>query len=151
MNSCASWFHRSREMTKVPPSERVAYFNGRILPESQVLVPFRDRGFLYGDAVFDMTRTFGHRIFKLKEHIERFYRSLKYVQIDPGLTPDELKAISEEVVEQNLPLLDRDEDCWVGQRVSRGLSEVEGEERSGPTTIVECTSAPSEEESATVP
>ena len=107
-----------------------------------MLVPFRDRGFLYGDAVFDMTRTFGHRIFKLKEHIERFYRSLKYVQIDPGLTPDELKAISEEVVEQNLPVLDRDEDCWVGQRVSRGLSEVEGEERSGPTTIVECTPLP---------
>ena len=130
-------------MTKTP-SHRVAYFNGRILPESEVVVPFRDRGFLYGDAVFDMTRTFGHRIFKLKEHIERFYRSLKYVQIDPGLTPDEMKAITEEVVEKNLPLLGLDEDYWVGQRVSRGLSEVEGEkwERSGPTTIVECTPLP---------
>jgi len=41
-------------------NERVAYFNGQILPESQVLLPFRDRGFLFGDAVFDTARTFQH-------------------------------------------------------------------------------------------
>ena len=40
-------------------TERVAYFNGQIVPESQVLIPFRDRSFKYGDGVFDMTRTFG--------------------------------------------------------------------------------------------
>ncbi|MBI2964672.1 MAG: hypothetical protein HYY34_00550 [Chloroflexi bacterium] len=71
------------------PRERVAYINGKIVPESQALVSFRDRGFLYGDAVFDTTRTFGHRIFKLEQHIDRFFRSLKYVQIDPGLSPKE--------------------------------------------------------------
>ena len=38
-------------------SERIAYHNGQFLPESQVRVPFRDRGFKYGDAVFDTTRT----------------------------------------------------------------------------------------------
>ena len=65
--------------------ERVAYFNGEIVPESEVKVPFRDRGFKYGDAVFDMTRTFGHKIFKLETHIDRFYNSLKYVDIDPGM------------------------------------------------------------------
>jgi len=32
-------------------NERVAYFNGKIVPESDVLVPFRDRGFMAGDAV----------------------------------------------------------------------------------------------------
>ena len=56
-------------------NERVAYINGKIVPESQALVSFRDRSFLYGDAVFDMTRTFGHKVFKLQEHIDRFYRS----------------------------------------------------------------------------
>ena len=52
-------------MSSTRQNERVAYFNGEIVPESQAVVPFRDRGFKYGDAVFDMTRTFGHRIFKL--------------------------------------------------------------------------------------
>ncbi|MDP6351798.1 MAG: aminotransferase class IV [Alphaproteobacteria bacterium] len=125
-------------------NERVAYFNGEIRPESQVAIPFRDRGFRYGDAVFDMTRTFGHRIFKLKPHIDRFYRSLRYVRIDPGLTPDQMIAATEEVLAANLHLLDEDEDYWVGQRVSRG-EEPAGGDWSGaatPNVIIECTPLP---------
>ena len=47
------------------PEDNVWYtwFNGEIVPESDARVPFRDRGFKFGDAVFDTTRTFGHRIF----------------------------------------------------------------------------------------
>jgi branched-chain amino acid aminotransferase len=124
--------------------ERVAYFNGEIVPESQVLLPFRDRGFLYGDAAFDMTRTFGHRIFKLKEHLDRFYDSLRYIQIDPGLSPEALFDISEKVLERNLPLLGPEDDYWVGQRVSRGLWDLENHSgpRPGPTVIVECAPLP---------
>ena len=55
-------------MGEVRANERVAYHNGRFVPEREVLVPFRDRGFLYGDAVFDTTRTFGHRLFRLGQH-----------------------------------------------------------------------------------
>jgi branched-chain amino acid aminotransferase len=47
-------------------NERVAYHNGKIMPERDVLIPFRDRGFMAGDAAFDTTRTFGHKIFKLR-------------------------------------------------------------------------------------
>ncbi|MBX6322246.1 MAG: aminotransferase class IV [Rhodospirillaceae bacterium] len=118
-------------------NERMAYFNGRIVPESQVLIPFRDRGFLYGDAVFDTTRTFNHKPFRLKEHVERLYRSLSYLRIDPGLKPEALIAITEEVLALNLPLLDPDEDTWVTQRISRGLRAGAGEARAEPTVIVE--------------
>ena len=125
--------------------ERVAYFNGVIMPESEVRVPFRDRGFKYGDAVFDMTRTFGHRIFKLEEHISRFYNSLKYVQIDPGMSQKEMITHTEQVLEANLPLLGPDDDFWVGQRVSRGVDLVGGdmwETDGGPTVIIECAPLP---------
>jgi branched-chain amino acid aminotransferase len=124
--------------------ERVAYFNGKIVPESEVLISFRDRSFKYGDGVFDMTRTFGGRIFKLQEHIDRLYASLKYAGIDPGLTPAEMIRHTEEVVERNLPLLGPNEDMWVGQRVSRGVDEVDGLfwQHSGPTVIIECTPLP---------
>jgi branched-chain amino acid aminotransferase len=125
-------------------NQRIAYFNGRYVPESQVLVPFRDRSFKYGDAAFDMTRTFDGRPFKLKEHIERFYRSLRYLRIDPGLSPSEMIAISEEVVARNAHLRPKDGDWWVGQRVSRGVDAVgdEGWEQTGPTVIVECQPLP---------
>jgi branched-chain amino acid aminotransferase len=127
------------------PGERVAFFNGRIVPESQVLVPFRDRGFKYGDAVFDMTRTFGRRIFKLEEHIARFQDSLRYVQIESGLTKRQWMDITMEVLERNLRLLGPDDDYWVGQRVSRGVDLVGGdmwETTGGPTVIVECMPLP---------
>jgi branched-chain amino acid aminotransferase len=125
-------------------AERVAYINGKILPESQVMVSFRDRSFKYGDGVFDMTRTFGGRIFKLQEHIDRLYASLKYAGLDPGITPAEMMRITEELVERNLPLLPPGEDMWVGQRVSRGVDNVDGLfwQHSGPTVIVECTPLP---------
>ena len=45
--------------------ERVVYINGKTVPESEAKVSIHDRGFLLGDAVFDTTRTFGHRVFKL--------------------------------------------------------------------------------------
>jgi branched-chain amino acid aminotransferase len=124
--------------------DRVAYFNGRFVPEREVLVPFRDRGFKYGDAVFDTTRTFGHRIFKLREHIDRLYRSLRYLRIDPGLPPTTMAEVTEEVLRRNLPLLEPDDDYWVTQRVSRGLdaSDQVTFGHQGPTVIVECVPLP---------
>jgi branched-chain amino acid aminotransferase len=124
--------------------ERIAYFNGRFVPERQVLIPFRDRGFKYGDAVFDTTRTFGHRIFKLREHIDRLYRSLRYLRIDPGLPPPAMAEITEEVVGRNLPLLEPDQDYWVSQRVSRGLDAAGSQvwKQDGATVIVECVPLP---------
>jgi branched-chain amino acid aminotransferase len=124
--------------------ERVAYFNGRIVAEREVRVPFRDRGFKYGDAVFDTTRTFGHRIFKLGAHVERLYRSLRYLRIDPGIAPERMMAITEEVLRQNLPLLEPDQDYWVTQRVSRGLDPADRAVwgQDGATVIVECLPLP---------
>lgn len=128
----------------VRSNERFAYFNGSFLPESRVGVSFRDRGFKYGDAVFDMTRSFGHEIFRLREHIERLYRSLKYVRIDPGITPSEMIRISEEVFERNRHLLSPNGDYWLGQRISRGCDTPDGDvtDHDGPTVIVECTPLP---------
>jgi branched-chain amino acid aminotransferase len=125
-------------------NQRVAYFNGRIVPEREVVIPFRDRGFKYGDAAFDMTRTFQGRPFKLVEHVDRLYRSLTYLRIEPGLSAAEMVAVSEEVLARNAHFLTPDTDFWIGQRVSRGVDAVgdEGWEETGPTVIVECIPLP---------
>ena len=125
-------------------NERIVYFNGQYIPESQALVPFRDRSFIFGDGAFDMTRTFKHRIFKLDEHIERFYQSMRALRIDPGHSPEEMTTITKSVVEKNLHLLGADEDYWVGQRVSRGINKAAGDNWNhyGPTVVVECAPLP---------
>ena len=80
----------------------------------------------------------------MKEHVGRFYRSLKYLRIDPGLTPQEMVGISEEVLARNAHFLTQDSDFWLAQRVSRGVDAVgdEGWEETGPTVIVECIPLP---------
>jgi branched-chain amino acid aminotransferase len=125
-------------------NERVAWFNGRIVRESEVLIPFRDQGFLRGDAVFDMTRSFAGKAFRLQDHVARLYRSLKYLDIDPGLSPAEMVAISEEVLARNLHLLGPGEDYWLAQRISRGISRARGDnwEHYGPNVIVDCVPLP---------
>jgi branched-chain amino acid aminotransferase len=123
---------------------RIAWFNGRFVPEGEVLIPYRDRSFNRGDGCFDMTRTFDGRIFRLAEHVERLYRSLTYLRIDPGLDAKEMIAITEAVVERNEPLRAAAGDWWVGQRISRGVDAVgdEGWTHTGAQVIVDCTPLP---------
>ncbi|SVD01684.1 uncharacterized protein METZ01_LOCUS354538, partial [marine metagenome] len=120
-------------------SERVAYVNGKIVQESLASISIHDRGFLQGYSVFDTTRTFKHRIFKLEEHLNRFYNSLKYARLDPGMPRTEMARITMEILETNLPLINDDDDYWVTQRVSRGVSSPDGET---PTVIVETVPLP---------
>src|SRR5947199_402931 len=118
-------------------NERVAWFNGNFVPEREVRIPFRDSSWVYGDGCFDMTRTFGHRLFKVKEHVDRLYRSLKYLRIDPGFGPQKMCDLTEEVFERNRHLLGPDDDYWVGQRISRGVKEAPGDniDYHGPNVL----------------
>jgi len=125
-------------------NERVAWFNGKFVRESEVVIPFRDQGFLRGDAVFDMTRSFNGKAFRIEEHVARLYRSLRYLDIDPGLAPAETAAVSEEVLARNRHLLGPGEDYWLAQRISRGVSRVPGDnwDHYGPNVIVDCVPLP---------
>ena len=125
-------------------NERVAWFNGEFMPEREVRIPFRDSSWVYGDGCFDMTRSFGHRLFKVREHVDRLYRSLKYLRIDPGFGPAKMRELTEEVFERNRHLLGGDDDYWIGQRISRGVKEVEGDnlDYHGPNVVLECSPLP---------
>ena len=119
--------------------ERVVYINGETVPESDAKVSIRDAGFLRGDAVFDVTRTFGGKIFRLSEHLDRLYDSLKYLRIDPGIAKGRMAEITMQILDANLPLLEPSDDYWVAQRITRGVHTEDGDR---PTVIVECTPLP---------
>jgi branched-chain amino acid aminotransferase len=123
---------------------RLAWFNGEFMPESEVRIPFRDLSWVYGDGCFDMTRSFRHKLFKVQEHVDRLYRSLKYLRIDPGIAPERMVALTEELFERNRHLLGPDDDYWIGQRVSRGVKDVPGDniDYHGPNVVLECAPLP---------
>ncbi len=57
------------------------YLNTQLVPSSEATLSIYDHGFLYGDGAFEGIRSYSRCIFKLKEHIERLYRSAKSLDI----------------------------------------------------------------------
>jgi branched-chain amino acid aminotransferase len=100
--------------------EGTCYVDGNFVPASEAKVSVFDRGFTSGEGVYDVTRTFRHRPFKLDEHIARLYRSLRYCDIDCGLVSDVMTKLSLEVLERNAHLLGPEDDCAIWQVISRG-------------------------------
>lgn len=87
-------------------TEPLVYQNGQFIPASQARLAIYDAGIVLGATVTDMTRTFRHRLFRPSDHIDRFFRSLKYVRIDLGLSKSAVLAIGEKLIEHNTKLLD---------------------------------------------
>ena len=102
-------------------AERTVYLSGDFVPESEAKVSIYDRGFTSGDGIYEATRTFGHKLFRLDEHIDRLFNSLAYVRIDCGLSLEEMTRVSQEVVDRNLSLLDVDDDYSLWHVISRGM------------------------------
>jgi len=115
--------------------KRIVYLNGAFVPESQAKVSVLDSGFNAGDGVYDVTRTFRHKPFKLREHTERLFRSLYYTRIDCGMSVEEMEKTTLEVLERNKPLLGENEDCALWQVVSRGVRSSTGNRVSGRATV----------------
>lgn len=103
---------------------RVVYFNGHFVQESEARVSIFDSALMYGDMAFEMTRTYNRRPFKLREHLDRLYASLRLLEIDCGLTIDEMERISLETLERNLPTESADMDWQIMHNVSRGPLDV---------------------------
>ena len=97
------------------------WLNGEYVERGAARIAMTDRGFRLGDVVFDTERTFNGRVFRLRDHLDRLYRSLKYVRIDPGLSIDEMERLTLEVVARNEPLRrERGDDYMVTQIVTGG-------------------------------
>src|ERR1700687_4304050 len=120
-----------------PVADYVAYFGGQWLPFSEVKIDPMDRGFLVGDCVFDVARTFNGKSFRMKAHVDRLYRSLKFVRIDPGLSPEEMEHISEEGISRNEHLRADVGDYQIWQFVTRGRGR--WAHKAGPAVVGVCT------------
>jgi len=102
--------------------ERQVYISGTMVPESQARISIFDSAVMLGDTATESTRTFGHHPFKLEEHIDRLYKSLKVMRIDPGMDATEMLRTTQNVLQANLQCYAPDQDCWIVHNISRGLS-----------------------------
>jgi len=78
-----------------------AIVNGQIVDRSRAMVDIEDRGYQFGDGVYEVIRVYNGKLFTPAEHLERFAGSLHKIGIVPPYTNDELLKILQELVEKN--------------------------------------------------
>ena len=101
---------------------RQVYISGRMMPETEAKISIFDSAIMLADTVTESTRTFRHKPFKLEQHIERLYQSLKLTRIDPRMSPEQMLRTTLDVFEANLDNYAEHEDCWIVHNISRGVS-----------------------------
>lgn len=79
----------------------LVYIDGKFVPEEEATVSIFDHGFLYGDGVFEGIRAYNGRVFRLQEHIDRLFDSAKAIDLNPGITKDEMAEIIKETLRKN--------------------------------------------------
>jgi D-alanine transaminase len=70
----------------------LAYLNGEILPIEKAFVPIDDRGYNFGDAVYEFIATYNGRPFCMEEHLDRLERSMKALEFPP-LSRDHIRDV----------------------------------------------------------
>ncbi len=77
------------------------YLNGDYLPLEQACVPVLDRGFIFGDGVYEVIPVYGRKAFRLDHHLQRLKNSIQAVKLNNPHTDEEWTAIINTVVERN--------------------------------------------------
>jgi D-alanine transaminase len=95
----------------------IVYLNGEFMPPDAARIPVLDRGFIFGDGVYEVIPVYSRRPFRLPEHFKRLQRSLDAVRIANPLTAPEWTRLIEEIVVRN-----PGEDQSVYLQVTRGVA-----------------------------
>lgn len=107
--------------------ELIVYIDGEYYPKSQAKISVYDHGFLYGDGVFEGIREYNSVVFKLKEHIDRLYRSAHAITLKIPITKDEMiNAVLETLRKNKL------KDSYIRLIVTRGLGDLGLDPRKCP-------------------
>jgi len=82
-------------------SGRKVFYNGKFVDEMDAKISIYDSALMFGDMVFEMTRSFNKKQFKLEEHIDRLFNGLKILRIPIQYTKEQMIEFCNQVVEIN--------------------------------------------------
>jgi branched-chain amino acid aminotransferase len=111
--------------------ELLIYIDGKFYPKSEAKISVYDHGLLYGDGVFEGIRAYNGIVFKLKEHLERLYRSAHTITLRIPLKKNEMtRAVLETLRKNNL------KDAYIRLVVTRGIGDLGLDPRKCPKPTV---------------
>lgn len=80
---------------------RIAYVNGRYLPQSEAAVNIEDRGYQFGDGIYEVVHLHGGRYIDEDRHLARLERSLREIQLPMPMSLAALRMVLREVARRN--------------------------------------------------
>ena len=114
------------------------YLNGSFLPRSEAQIPIMDRGFLFGDGVYELIPVFNKKVFLLDEHLKRLKNSLNLIQMDDIKGLDKIISI---LIEKNTK-----NNFFIYLHITRGVQNSRNHiysENIEPTVLLMCENYPS--------
>lgn len=133
----------------IPPGQDEVYLNGQYLPKREAALSVEDRGTLFGDGVYEVTRYYGGRPLAMAAHLARLRRSMEAIEIDEPDDVPALPEISDALVQRNDL-----EDAKVYWQVTRGPASPRNHaipERANPSVLVMTYPAPAVDPHAACP
>ncbi len=112
-------------------NELQIYIDGKFYPKSEAKISVYDHGFLYGDGVFEGIRAYNGVVFKLKEHVDRLYRSAHAIMLNIPLTKQEMIQAVVDTLRRN-----QMKDSYIRLVVSRGVGDLGLDPRKCPKPTV---------------
>jgi len=95
----------------------IVYLNGEFMPLSEARIPVLDRGFIFGDGVYEVIPVYSRNPFRLAEHLVRFRRSHDAIRLDNPFSDEEWTGLVDELVARN-----GGEDQSIYLQVTRGVA-----------------------------
>lgn len=94
----------------------IVYLNGKYLPVEEASVSVMDRGFLFGDAIYEVIPVFANKLLRIDEHLSRLQSSLQRISCENPYSEDEWLGIFSNLLENN-----EGDDRAVYLQISRGV------------------------------
>ena len=97
--------------------KELTYFNGEMVEPGAKMVSLDDRGYCFGDGVYEVVRVYNGRAFAFSYHQDRLYRSMREMDIPVRMPPDELQELHEIMIEQS-----EITDGYIYLQITRGVT-----------------------------
>jgi D-alanine transaminase len=127
----------------------IAYLNGEWQAPEDAKISVFDRGFMFGDGIYEVMPIYWSKVFTLEEHLTRLFRSLKEIRLESPFTEGEWKILFAEAIERS-----GEETALLYLQVTRGIAEIRSHEyptEIKPTVLVTVTAAPGLERESVTP
>ena len=92
----------SQDYAADPRNENILiYLNGEFVPREKAMVSIFDAGWILGDGIWEGLRVHGGRLAFMKRHLDRLFMGARAIDLDIGMTKDQVRAALEDTLERN--------------------------------------------------